>query len=94
MIKAKIISEADNLDALGTIGIARCFTYGGERGLSIHDPSLPPEVDPSTAGATQFNHLHKKSSISRIECTLAAGKSPLRNALRAYGSSPSDSKKR
>lgn len=59
-IEAKIISDADNLDALGAIGIARCFTYGGERGLPIHDPSLPPEEDSSTAGTTQFNHLHKK----------------------------------
>lgn len=58
--EAKIVSDADNLDALGAVGIARCFTYGGERGLSIHDPTLPPEEDPSTAGTTQFNHLHKK----------------------------------
>lgn len=58
--EAKIISDADNLDALGAIGIARCFTYGGERGLSIHDPTLPPEEDPSTAGTTQYSHLHKK----------------------------------
>lgn len=59
-IEAKIVSDADNLDALGAVGIARCFTYGGERGLSIHDPSRPPEEDTSSAGTTQFNHLHKK----------------------------------
>nr|WP_267900526.1 HD domain-containing protein [Halocatena pleomorpha] len=58
--EAKIVSDADNLDALGAIGIARCFTYGGERGLSIHNPSLPPEEDASTAGTTQFNHLYNK----------------------------------
>lgn len=59
-IEAKIVSDADNLDALGAVGIARCFSYGGERGLLIHDPSLPPEEDSSSAGMTQFNHLHKK----------------------------------
>lgn len=59
-IEAKIISDADSLDALGAVGIARCFTYGGEQGLAIHDPSLPPDEDPSSAGKTQFNHLHKK----------------------------------
>ncbi|UPM44454.1 HD domain-containing protein [Halocatena salina] len=58
--EAKIVSDADNLDALGAVGIARCFTYGGERGLSIHDPALPPQEDGSPAGTTQFNHLHKK----------------------------------
>lgn len=59
-IEAKILSDADNLDALGAVGIARCFSYGGERGSPIHDPSLPPEDDPTDAGRTQFNHVHKK----------------------------------
>lgn len=59
-IEAKIISDADNLDALGAVGLSRCFTYGGELGSTIHDPSLPPEEDPSIAGTTQFNHIHKK----------------------------------
>ncbi len=59
-IEAKIVSDADNLDALGAVGIARCFSYGGELGSAIHDPELPTEEDLSTAGETQFNHLHKK----------------------------------
>ena len=29
---AKVLCDADNLDALGAVGLARCFTYGGERG--------------------------------------------------------------
>lgn len=60
MREAKVLSDADNLDALGAVGLARCFTYGGERGSPIHDPSLPPEADDSAAGATQFNHVHLK----------------------------------
>ena len=59
-IEAKLLCDADNLDALGAVGIARCFSYGGERGDSLHDPDLPPEADETTAGATQFNHFHKK----------------------------------
>ena len=59
-LEAKIVSDADNLDALGAVGIARCFTYGGELGSPIHDPSLGPDDDPTDAGETQFNHLHKK----------------------------------
>lgn len=58
--EATVLSDADNLDALGAVGLARCFTYGGERGSPIHDPSLPPEADDSAAGATQFNHVHLK----------------------------------
>ncbi|USZ66668.1 HD domain-containing protein [Halorussus salilacus] len=58
--EAELLSDADNLDALGAVGIARCFAYGGELGQTLHDPDLPPEADDSTAGATQFNHFHKK----------------------------------
>jgi uncharacterized protein len=59
-IEAKILCDADNLDALGAVGIARCFTYGGERGETIHDPDCPPSADETVAGATQHNHFHKK----------------------------------
>ncbi|WP_134671140.1 HD domain-containing protein [Halorussus marinus] len=58
--EAELLCDADNLDALGAVGVARCFTYGGELGQPIHDPELPPEADDTAAGATQFNHFHKK----------------------------------
>lgn len=59
-LEAEILCDADNLDALGAVGIARCFTYGGELGETIHDPDLPPAADDSAAGATQYNHFYKK----------------------------------
>lgn len=59
-IEAKLLCDADNLDALGAVGIARCFTYGGELGSPIYDPDLPPKADDTEAGLTQYNHLHKK----------------------------------
>ena len=58
--EAEILCDADNLDALGAVGVARCFAYGGELGERLHDPDLPPEADESAAGRTQFNHIHKK----------------------------------
>lgn len=58
--EAELLSDADNLDALGAVGIARVFAYGGELGQPIHDPDLPPEADDSAAGETQFNHVHEK----------------------------------
>jgi uncharacterized protein len=58
--EAKVLCDADNLDALGAVGIARCFTYGGERGEEIFDPAVPPAEDDSAAGLTQYNHVHKK----------------------------------
>lgn len=59
-LEAKVLSDADNLDALGATGIARTFTYGGERSSVIADPELPAEKDDSKAGATSLNHLEKK----------------------------------
>ena len=58
--EAEILSDADNLDALGAVGIARVFAYGGELGQPLYDPDLPPEADDSAAGETQFNHIHRK----------------------------------
>ncbi|WP_202319777.1 HD domain-containing protein [Archaeoglobus neptunius] len=36
-LEAKVLSDADKLDAMGAIGVARAFLYSGERGRSIHD---------------------------------------------------------
>ncbi len=58
--EAELLCDADNLDALGAVGIARCFCYGGERGQPLHDPDLPVEADDTEAGATQLNHVQKK----------------------------------
>jgi len=59
-IEAKVLSDADNLDALGAIGVARTFTYGAQHNSPIVDPELPPESDSSPVGETSVNHLHKK----------------------------------
>lgn len=59
-LEAEILCDADNLDALGAVGIARCFTFGGELGKPMHDPELPPAEDDTAMGATNYNHFSKK----------------------------------
>jgi len=72
--EAEILCDADNLDALGAVGVARCFSFGGEHGITLHDPDLPPEDDESTAGETQLNHLHEKLLSLRDRMYTDAGR--------------------
>ena len=59
-LEAAILQDADRLDALGAIGIARAFAYGGARGRPIWDPSEPiEEYDPMKVKST-VTHFYEK----------------------------------
>ncbi|MHC3436509.1 HD domain-containing protein [Natrialbaceae archaeon A-gly3] len=73
-LEAKVLADADNLDAIGAVGIARTFTYGAERGAPIADPGLPAAEDDSPAGATSLNHLRKKILTLRERMYTDAGR--------------------
>jgi uncharacterized protein len=64
-IEARIVQDADRLDAIGAVGIARTFAYGGAKGRSLYQPGEKPVLHRTFAqykrsrGHT-INHFHEK----------------------------------
>lgn len=59
-IEAKVLADADNLDALGAVGIARGFSYGGEHGTTMHSREARQSDDRSREDETQIEHIKRK----------------------------------
>ncbi|QED38573.1 HD domain-containing protein [Antarcticibacterium arcticum] len=64
-IELEIIQDADRLDALGAIGIARTFNYGGFKGRALYDPEIAPNLNMTkeeykSSTAPTINHFYEK----------------------------------
>jgi uncharacterized protein len=78
-LEGQCVQDADRLDALGAIGIARCFAYGGHTGRQIYDPAVAPEMHATaaaykTAKGTSFNHFHEKLLLLKDRMNTPSGR--------------------
>ena len=78
-IECKVLQDADRLDALGAIGIARTFAYGGSRGRGIYDPEIQPEMHADfenykKSNAPTINHFYEKLLLLKDQMQTKMGR--------------------
>lgn len=78
-IEGKVVQDADRLDALGAIGIARAFAYSGHKGRELYNPEINPESHTSfeaykkSSGPT-LNHFYEKLFLLKDRMNTRAGR--------------------
>lgn len=74
-----VVQDADRLDALGAIGIARTFNYGGHKNREIYNPEIKPDMNMSkeaykNSTAPSINHFYEKLLLLKDLMNTETGK--------------------